>query len=51
MKKTGERIIGKGNWLVLREDIFVNDSGEEVHWECIAHATDTYVVVVVARHA
>src|SRR5450756_2050300 len=49
MKKTGERIIGKGNWLVLREDIFVNDSGEEVHWECIAHATDTYVVVVVAR--
>jgi len=49
MKKTGERIIGKGNWLVLREDTFVNDSGEEVHWECIAHATDTYVVVVVAR--
>jgi ADP-ribose pyrophosphatase len=49
MKKTGERIIGKGNWLVLREDTFVNESGEEVHWECIAHATDTYVVVVVAR--
>src|SRR5450756_213403 len=49
MKKTGERIIGKGNWLVLREDTFVSESGEEVHWECIAHATDTYVVVVVAR--
>jgi len=49
MKKTGERIIGKGNWLVLRDDTFVSDSGEEVHWECIAHTSDTYVVVVVAR--
>jgi len=27
----------------------MSESGEEVHWECIAHATDTYVVVVVAR--
>lgn len=49
MKKTGERVIGKGNWLVLREDTFVNDTGEEVHWECIAHVSDTYIVVVVAR--
>ncbi len=49
MKKTGERVIGKGNWLVLREDTFVNDTGEEVHWECISHTSDTYVVVVVAR--
>jgi ADP-ribose pyrophosphatase len=49
MKKTGERIIGKGNWLVLREDTFVSDSGEEVHWECISRTSDTYVVVVVAR--
>jgi ADP-ribose pyrophosphatase len=49
MKKTGERIIGKGNWLVLREDTFVSESGEEVHWECIARTSDTYIVVVVAR--
>jgi ADP-ribose pyrophosphatase len=49
MKKTGERIIGKGNWLVLREDTFVSDSGEETSWECIARTSDTYVVVVVAR--
>jgi ADP-ribose pyrophosphatase len=49
MKKTGERIIGRGNWLVLREDTFVSDSGEEVHWECVSRTLDTYVVVVVAR--
>jgi ADP-ribose pyrophosphatase len=49
MKKTGERIIGKGNWLVLREDIFINERGEEVHWECISRTSDTFVVVVVAR--
>jgi len=49
MKKTGERIIGKGNYLILREDTFVSDSGEETSWECIARASDTYVVVVVAR--
>jgi len=49
VKKIGERVIDKGNWLVLREDTFVNNSGEEVRWECIAHASDTYVVVVVAK--
>jgi ADP-ribose pyrophosphatase len=49
MKKTGERIIRKGNWLVLRDDTFVSDSAEEVHWECISRTSDTYVVVVVAR--
>jgi ADP-ribose pyrophosphatase len=49
VKKIGERVIGKGNWLVLREDTFVNNNGEEVRWECIAHASDTFVVVVVAR--
>jgi ADP-ribose pyrophosphatase len=49
VKKIGERVIGKGDWLVLREDTFVNSSGEEVHWECVAHTSDTYVVVVVAR--
>jgi len=49
MRKTGERIIGKGNWLVLREDIFVSKSGNEVHWECISRTSDTYVVAVVAR--
>lgn len=49
MKKTGERIIGTGSWLVLREDAFVSDSGEEVHWECVSRTSDTYVVVVVAR--
>jgi len=51
MKKTGERIIGQGKWLVLREDTFVTDSGEETCWECVARASTTYVVVVVARLA
>lgn len=49
MKKTRERIIGQGKWLVLREDTFVTDSGEETSWECVSRASDTYVVVVVAR--
>ena len=49
MKKTGERIIGQGKWLTLREDTFVTDSGEETSWECVARASNTYVVVVVAR--
>jgi ADP-ribose pyrophosphatase len=49
MKKTGERIIRKGNRLVLREDTFVSDRGEEVHWECISGTSEMHVVVVVRR--
>ncbi|MCE5192505.1 MAG: NUDIX hydrolase [Candidatus Cryosericum sp.] len=49
MKKTGERIIGQGKWLVLREETFLSDSGEETSWESVARASNTYVVVVVAR--
>ncbi len=49
MKKIGERVIGKGTWLVLREDTFVSNSGEEVRWESVEHTSDTFVVVVVAK--
>jgi len=49
MERTGERIVGKGHRLVLREDTFVSDRGEEVHWECISRTSEMNVVVVVAR--
>ncbi len=49
MKKISERVIGKGKWLVLREDTFVSNSGEEIQWECVAHASDTFAVIVVAK--
>ncbi len=49
MKKIGERVIGKGDWLILREDSYLNRNGEEVHWESVQHTGNSYVVVVVAR--
>ena len=49
MKKTGERVLGKGKWLILRDETFLSEKGEEVHWETITRTSDSYVVVVVAR--
>ncbi len=49
MKKIGERVIGKGDWLVLREDRYLNSRGEEVHWESVSHTSDSYVVVTAAK--
>jgi len=49
MKKTGERVLGRGKWLILRDETFLSEKGEEVHWETITRTSDSYVVVVVAR--
>lgn len=48
MKKIGENILYKGNWLALKEDIYLSNNGKEVRWETIARTKQNKAVIIIA---
>ena len=49
MKKIGEKILFKGNWLNLIEKTFENRKKELFEWECVERIRDRLVVIVIAK--
>ncbi len=49
MKKVSERIIGEGNFLSLKESVFLNDDGKEVKWESVVRKNKRAVISIIAK--
>ncbi|HSQ42280.1 MAG TPA: NUDIX hydrolase [Fibrobacteraceae bacterium] len=47
MRKTGEEILGEGNWLCLKRSFFVDDQGRDFNWEHIARKGPSRHAVVI----
>jgi len=48
MKKTGETIIGEGQWLSLKRSSFVDEQGQEFQWEHLGRKKTGHAVVILA---
>lgn len=49
MKKIAERILFRGRWLTLKENICRTAEGREIRWECVERRNSRAVVVIVPR--
>src|SRR5476651_2451755 len=49
MKKIDEKTVYDGQWLSVREAVYQNKDGKDVHWECVHRKRSTVGVVIVAR--
>lgn len=48
MQKTGEELLGEGNWLSLKRSSFVDDQGQHFSWEHISRKGSKHAIVIFA---
>lgn len=49
MKKISEKILYRGKWLLLKEELFANTKNEKIHWETVERTNNCLSFGIIAK--